>query len=445
MKFIFSIALIFVSFCLKAQENQTPPASQDTLKQVNDFNRDYQTHTTVSSDCEQVSYFAPGLVEFPYNTRCKTESYPFITKDGMHLYYTNNKIKDWIYYSTKDEKSGWSTPVQIYVAGFDKYDVSSCYLSPDYATLYITGDDGLFACKRVEGSMVKFQNPIKINFLNSDLVPFSYISFTPDMSTMAGYTGSYNKSTCTYRWAGENTMQQLDVISTFDHEMGILSPDGLTYYFSVGNTIYCRKRNKVNESLSKEYYIFNQFEDGLNINHLRMNGNQSEFVMVLSSKGWENNDIFFWKADTAKRDLIRVENVIATTTPAFPKGQIFSPITLSSEFVQTEIDSRTPVKSSEVIASDGTKTFCAKIGQPFPNPANTFISVFYEITTGTDKVSTPYLQILNMSGVVVGRVPLTSNNGELKVDVGGLVNGFYDIRIEYLGMTSDPVKLTVSR
>lgn len=398
-------------------------------------------------NCERMVYNTRELMQFAYNSHCKAEAYPFLSKNGQELYFTADHSYHWLFYTRKDSLTEvWSVPVPISVANYSG-PILSTYFSPDLNELFFTNNASeVFHCKRSEGSKIDFGQVVQLSFITQSnsgseedlLRPFSSLSFLDNFNKMYAVTlkGTY----AYYLKTAENTYTYQTGLSTFSEEIGFISTDGLSYYFTnddVKNVLFCRTRASVNEDFNQEVFYIKKFEAHLKITQCRMSEDAKQLVLVLNDESWDRNDIYFYslgKADTLKKfDLktLVIRDVIERKdhpTPLF--------VTASSK------PDLKNIKTVELLNQAGADICKIDIGIPFPNPCKSQFTIYFSVQGENPNSAMPILHITDLSGKVLYSQRLENNSGQVLVAPEHLNSGNYLIKIEYNGIFSNSVKLT---
>lgn len=408
-------------------------------------------------DCENLVFNTRELNSFAYNTRCKTEAYPFLSRDGNKMYYTNNQTMDWLFFTQLDTLTQvWSVPVPLKIDNFSQF-IRSSYMDEDKMELYFTSD-GLYKCSSVEGSWTHFGQPVKIEIMGpgsdaSEKEPFSALSFSPDMEEMYAYTGftsisdgapgdpknTSNKSMGRYVKSGDNAYTLTGYPASSKEEMGVLCKGGLAYIFTNDehvNLLFCRTRPSLKEDFGPEVYLLKAFESQLDVNQVRYADNSGELALVLSESLWEKNEIYFyheklpenWEAKLYSKEELRDAHLFTETV----EKPCMIPIAEASKQLQTY----------QVIDKAGDDVVKLELGQPFPNPTDGRFFIYYSVK-GANSVDKPILKLINNSGQIVHTQKLEDACGEASVQTTGLKPGVYYIRIDYNGFSSPSVKVTI--
>jgi Secretion system C-terminal sorting domain len=437
MKTIFTFVLLAVFAASYAQSNVAEPVK------------------TGSQSCEDLVFNTRELTQFAYNTRCKTEAYPFLSESGNDLYFTNNQSYDWLFYAHKDTLSGvWSVPVPVVLANFTK-SIRSSYLSPDFKTLYFTEGNfkgGVYKSEALEGSRTSFSQPEKIEILNAsefkdeEIMPFSCLSFADNMQQMYAYCG-YNygeeelNTMALYQKTGDNAYRFVRFVSGTPKEIGTLSSDGLTYFFTNEenkHTLYCKKRKALSDDFGPEVYIVRVFESHLEMTQIRVSASAQTMVMVVSEGIWNKNDIFFYdfKGDQAALSYA-LHNANADNRSVRPDAPML-PVLVP------EKDAPASLRKTEVVSQTGSDLARIEIGNPFPNPAKQQFYIYYNVSGENPLAPPPVIVLLDQAGRIVHTQKLDYLRGEAEVRPEDLASGVYYVRIDYNGLSSAVSKITLS-
>jgi hypothetical protein len=395
------------------------------------------------SDCENLIFNTRELTPFEFNERCKTESYPFISADGLDLYFTHDQSYDWLFYSQREASTGkWTVPVPLTISNF-KDRIRSCYLSQDKNELYFISQDKLYKCRSIEGSRTDFGNAelIEINHGTSVKGPLSYLSFSADMSRMYAYVNlSGNTTMCEYAKTGDNVYTFIATISSTKREMGILNNDRLVYYFTnddFPNLLFCRKRGSLTEDFDPAIYLVKTFESQLNITQVRFAEKAGLMAVVLSESVWNKNDLYFTSFNAS--DTARMYPVFDISNFKAQSAQI-----KNSETVLKDISTTLPVKKREVINAKGAEQCKIELGQTFPNPANNTFFFYYNVTSEDLSIPAPVVIVMDNAGRTVYTSTLDELKGEARVILEDVNSGSYMIKVEYNGMSSEIIRVSIN-
>lgn len=404
----------------------------------------------LGKDCEDLVFNTRELTRFAYNSPCKTESYPFISLDGNHLYYTNNQTYNWLFYTHKDSATKiWSVPVPLAIDNFNT-PIMSSYLSHDLSVLYFTtSENRLYMSKSIDGSKAHFSQPEEIELLNNTQPSqtkfrlLTCISFSSDMNSMyaySGYQGAANTMT-EFRKTGENSYTFLRTVSDKSDEIGVLGKGGLVYYFTNNthkNILFAKTRRFLTEDFSAVTYVVRIFEPNLNVTQVRIAEKEGGMVMVLSESVWDKNDVYFydkWNRDTGFYhvfDEMRTPNNSDLAMPAL------QPVLID------EKEAPEPLRKVEILNQAGSGISKIEIGTPFPNPGKDHFFIYYNVSGENINAPKPLLLIIDNSGRTVYSIELDDLTGEAKISPQDIPSGVYYIRIDYNGLSSSLSRITLS-
>ena len=396
------------------------------------------------SNCENLIFNTSELTPFEFNERCKTESYPFISDDGVDLYFTHDQAYDWLFYSQREQSTGkWTVPVPLNISNF-KDRIRSSYLTKDKKELYFISQDKLYKCQSVDGSRTQFTNveSIEINRGDSEKGPLSYLSFSDDLSRMYAYVNTNgNTSMCEYAKSGDNVYSFLRIISSTKREMGVLSSDALVFYFTnddFPNILFCRKRENVKEDFPSVIYKVKTFESQLTVTQIRMAEQAGLMVLVLSESVWNKNDLYFTTFNTS--DTARQFPVFDATNF---KAQ--APSIRDNETVLKDVSTTLPVKKREVINTKGAEMCKIELGQTFPNPAQNTFFFYYNVSSEDVSIPAPVVIVMDTAGRTVYSGVLDELKGEAKIILEDVPSGAYMIKVEYNGMSSEIIRVSINQ
>ncbi|MFM6983002.1 MAG: T9SS type A sorting domain-containing protein [Chitinophagaceae bacterium] len=408
------------------------------------YSQNNALESKAQSDCENLIFNTKELTPFEFNERCRTESYPFLSEDGIDLYYTHDQAYDWLFYSQREQSTGkWTVPVPLQISNF-KDKIRSCYLSQDKSELYFISQDKLYKCRSIEGSRTEFGNVelIEINHGSSVKGPLSYLSFTSDMSRMYAYVNLSGTNTmCEYSKTNDNVYTYLKTISSTKREMGMLSRNGLVYYFTndiFPNLLFCRKRESLGEDFGLESYLVKSFESHLNVTQLRLAEKAGLMTVVLSESVWNKNDLYFTSFNNSD-SAINQYPVFDITNFKAQAAQ-----NRNNETVLKDVSTTLPVKKREVINTKGAELCKIELGQTFPNPAKNTFFFYYYVTSEDQSIPAPVVVVMDNAGRTVYTSTLDELKGEARVILEDVSSGSYMIKVEYNGMSSEIIRVSIN-
>jgi hypothetical protein len=397
------------------------------------------------NNCKDLIFNTNELIPFDYNERCQTEAYPSMSMDGLELFYTHNQSYDWIFYSWRSNPNNqWSVPVPITITQFKQSILSSC-LSHDKKTLYFTSGDKFYKCNRTEDFSSVFGIPeeIQITGVGADeLVLQSNLSFNLDESILYAFVKPTQRM-AQFKRENDRTYIFEKYVSQSNGEMGVLSNNGKLYLFSNSNfpyLLFCKKRASLDVDFSPEVYVVKQFEQQLTVGQVRISESTNKMVMVLSDYAWNRNDLYF--CDFVLNDSI-INRFKIFDEQQFKKD--YNP-SIQSVLYVTDVQKVNPVKTKSLIDEKGSEAYKIEIGQTFPNPCYGTFYFYYSVSTQNDLGDElPIVKVMDNNGRVVYQANLEQYKGEGKVILENGKTGDYRLQIIYAGISSEIVKIHLSR
>lgn len=233
------------------------------------------------------------------------DAYPWISPDGLRIYYTKefSDRQELVYTERKDYQSDFSAPVIVPTGDIIP---TSCWLSENELTAYVTDIYDLYFCRRTSRTS-EFETPIKIN-----------LEGAPSYSFLSGASldGSQNELIISLKESsGEHCkMAKFKRNSNFSFsfekyivlplglipELGQFSKDGLSLCFSIKDKDGLAKFYSLARTHIQENFDLNSFNEmnGLNkyvglIGQPSISSNMEWFVAVSNTGGfWQQNDLF---------------------------------------------------------------------------------------------------------------------------------------------------------
>jgi hypothetical protein len=239
------------------------------------------------------------------NTPDAGESYPFISEDGLRIYYNSGSIATGnIFFSSRPNLASPFSKAQLLSNKFPSGS-HSAYLSKDELAIYFVVNNTIYTSKR-DSKHTLFTTISKIN-LSGDFFGFiSGVSVTPDTKELLVYntnSSTNRKRILTFKSEGPNNYKlsgHLPIPLEYEAGSGRLSTDGLEFHLSV-------EKNKTNKlasfkrrSLSKPFEKFNLLECSINdfFNNIQPSKTLDNRVLVFvrnSSLLWNQNDLYIYE------------------------------------------------------------------------------------------------------------------------------------------------------
>ena len=240
------------------------------------------------------------------NSSSQAEAYPWISSDGLRLYYTKSISSsiNKIYYADRKSITDTFTNIIPISLNSDTSSVISCWLTNDELNIYYlvnkTGNTrNLYHATR-NSLNDNFSNPIIVSLLGNVHGLLVGPSLTPDLGQL--YIFSNNNNIYILNKISDNIYSLSDSLkfpTGYTIKPGQLTPGGLTFYLSLDSSksdlIYFYKRNSILDKFNDVFYLKNNLiNDTLFRNHqpsLSSSGNCLVFTRSTLNL-WTSNDLF---------------------------------------------------------------------------------------------------------------------------------------------------------
>lgn len=238
------------------------------------------------------------------------EGYPWISNDGLRIYYTQQNFVNVI--SQREHIDSLFSEPRVLTVNSDSTNNFSPWLTEDELDIYFvsadsedSGHTNLYHATR-EDINDEFGTPVEV-ILNGSIEDFySSPSFTEDLEQLFiyGATGLDNDTIFYYEKSDINAYDLVDRISIplgLLPAPGKLSKNGLRYYIPISNSaginkkIYVAERESLNSSFNSFYYIDNESINGPDNDYIQPAVSRDRrFMVFVRSNGitWNGNDMF---------------------------------------------------------------------------------------------------------------------------------------------------------
>jgi hypothetical protein len=243
------------------------------------------------------------------NSENNPDAYPWISSDGLRLYYTKgkrtkNSLNEKIFYTERQSISdNFGEPRKINLWK-DESNIVSCWLSVDELKIYykfLGIEKKIFRASR--NSREELFDSVKAINLGGDFEGTNIgPSLTPDKKELYIYNyipDEKSASILIFKFEEEfsyNLDSKLTVPLGYIVSPGQLSKDGLKYYLSMEkdsvNRFYYFKRNSLNEKFSKLYKVGGEIN---NYTLAQVSLTSDENILIFScseTKKWSNNELY---------------------------------------------------------------------------------------------------------------------------------------------------------
>jgi len=293
---------------------------------VDDYNLDseYQSNILGSLD---ISKFKNGRDLGEINSADQTDAYPWLSADGLRLYFTQNFAeKDQIVFANrKDIDSPFEGLTALNILASS---ITSGWFSADELTIfYIAGEpeggNNKYIFKALRSSRNEpFAEGEKIELKGEDDFGFiSGASLTQDGKQLFLYQSKDGTRILRFTLSGENEYSLVgnlsDDLAREPVSPGQLSKDGLSYYCprNGGISVYSRK------NITEEFALSNTIAIGSNLSQLGFN---EQYIVFCHSPDntWQANDLYMLdnplykgaSADEAAIAVLGVESAVPLPT-----------------------------------------------------------------------------------------------------------------------------------
>ena len=344
-----------------------------------------------------------------------SEAYPWLSADGLRLYFTQNIEggKDELYWvSRKDINALFSNKQKV---AFETKAAEN--LSDSRFSAWLTNDElEIYYISRANGELyhahrnnlnMPFRNERKVE-LNGNVSGFiSAPSLTADGNRLYLYNSDNTRKILIFKNDGNDVFSLIDeIVPTFDIGPSQLAKDETKFLFGLSSnwkhdcSLYFMGKEEETEEFSKVTYIQSRQNDSVLLRIAQPSLSQNEKVLVFvggDSDTWEENQLY-----------------IATS---------YSKL---SSVVSDALDS---------------KNF--SISEPSPNPAKDLTEVSFLLPQKESENS--YIQLTNSLGQELKRFPVSVQQKNMQISVAGLTEGVYIYKLITPIRASEGHRLVVAK
>ena len=261
------------------------------------------------------------------NTSSYAEAYPWISADGLTLYYLKCNPECHINYGKRESlNDDFSNFKELSLNTMSTYTISF-WLTNNELEIYFTSNGELYYSNR-NGINEAFNNPVKVNLNPDGHMYYLQPSLTQDKSELyIRCTDDAVNSIWIFSAVDETNFHLVDslqVPSGYQPGVGQLSKYGLKYYLSIDDE-YTRKiigyytRDSISGKFSQLYYFNSNINSGHTIN-IMPTISQDENVIVYQRKDqpeWSHCDLYIAqkKGSTNNRGVINSNKLTLSNSP----------------------------------------------------------------------------------------------------------------------------------
>lgn len=331
-----------------------------------------------------------------------TDAYPFLSKNGLRLYWTQSDGGDHLVVASRSNTNeDFSSPQRLEITG-DEGPKMSCWLSADELTIYyVSYEDGRKLMKASRSKVdAAFASPQEMKIVrNAEYVGFfSAPSLTQDENQLFLYSSTDEQRILQFERNGADEFVEvgvLDLEGRGEAEPGQLSNDGLSFNMTIEgqSELLIFQRTNIDQPFEQKEVI----DLGGDFHQITYN----DELMVLGfspDNNWGTNDLYI-----AQHPLHQEEEVVEEIEePVVNKEEV----SLPNQFVATlEI---------------------------FPNPAESYANLQFELPESSKNVQ---IDILDLQGKLI-RTEQVNQIGQqnIQLDVQDLPSGTYICRLAAEGV-----------
>ena len=368
------------------------------------------TNTEIKFDFDE----SRALTEI--NSKKNCEAYPWISSDGLRLYYTQEKGKiDLIMYSERPNTySKFESPTALSINS-EVNDNMSPWLSEDELTIFfiVRKNHGTFQntlCRATRLTINEsFDTPVKVNLLGDASGFISSPSFTQDLEQLYLYNSTNKNKIIIFEKIDDNNYtvkNSIQVPRGYVFGPGKIGGDDLKYYVPMQNKMnyveqmYVYTRENTEASFHSPTLLINDsFKAAKNLSQPSISSNGNFFVFTTSPQNsWSSNDLFILQKDI-------------------------------------------PRPTQAEIAIETAKNTTGKV-IVYPNPVTNYVNI--RLDNNYDPSQTNY-SIYTLDGTLIENNSFARHNHEVRISTQQYASGLYILKVTATNMTVITRKFVVRR
>ena len=266
------------------------------------------------------------------NLKGQADSYPYLSHDGLRLYFTReNADKTTLYLCTREKVSQEFTHAEVIDTGLPQNAYSLWMNKEETKIFFIAESDKLYIGKRKDTvSMFSANQFERIELKNFKRDYIAQPSFTPDENELYLYASSDNREIVSFRKTGEYEYTLVKCFSDNDFggmevAPGQLSKDGLRFYFSLknnsdtigelesGNQVLHQlaflERENLNKPFEEATFLESSFQNrGIdNFQPTISADNKTLLWVVTVANSWASNDFRMASTEQVDASIVTVD------------------------------------------------------------------------------------------------------------------------------------------
>ncbi len=251
-------------------------------------------------DSKTMEAIASPLAINELNTPSEAQSYPWISNDGLSLYYTHDR-SIYVATRTKDEEH-FGKGITIF-PNFKETAISG-WLTSDELTIYVASQNSKLYKAIRKSKTENFDQMEEITLVNAPAGSLFDASFTPDMTELYLYNNDNRERIVKFVLSGNNQYtfdNELNVLSDKTPTGGQLSKDGLRFYVPLKGTtetgddfrvVYYLSRPSLNENFNAITMVKTEVPVDVTAYQPCVTSDGTKMVFVTGADNlWDHNDL----------------------------------------------------------------------------------------------------------------------------------------------------------
>jgi hypothetical protein len=227
------------------------------------------------------------------NVNNSADAYPWISADGLRLYYVCNNLGHLGFTSRPNTSSYFATPViadPVFPAN-----TMSCWFSADELDVYYTSSSTIYYAHRTSIASA-FSTPVMISVTGA--FPFAGISLDPTQNELYFYTSSYGMARCIRTGLTSFALSYFMQSPLGSFNPGQLSKDGLVFFTSLASglqtLIYSMSRSTLADSLTNPQLVQGLNDMTIDYNSQATTSDSLQWVVLVRTpnNSWSEDDLF---------------------------------------------------------------------------------------------------------------------------------------------------------
>ncbi|MCX6148502.1 MAG: hypothetical protein NTW25_14810 [Candidatus Kapabacteria bacterium] len=300
------------------------------FSQIDEFgNTSFKLKQVINKNIDQLDSIPSFEIKFDnfralseINTPLQAEAYPWISNDGLRLYYTksdsnsNNKSMNYIYYADRKSINDKFTNQTRLAFNSDTSSNISCWLTNDELNMYFmsqligSSSRHIYHTSR-NTTNDNFKIPILVSLVGKINGSIIGPSLTSDLNQLY-FRCQDNSSNVikknniyVFNKIGEDNyslVDSLNVPSGYFPGPGAITSDGLKYYLSLDSAqkrqIYFFNRNSISEKFNELFLLKNKFINDTSFSNFQPHISSSSRFFVFTrnnTNNWFSNDLYLYQ------------------------------------------------------------------------------------------------------------------------------------------------------